>query len=65
MADLDKQLVHELAMQYVSRTFDFSKGTPEEFLAAYQNTRDKIEKVIDKQEDSSEDIDCNFEVHTY
>lgn len=49
MSDFEKQVIFELSKKYVFETFDFKNKTPEELLAYYQETSDKIEKVIDDQ----------------
>jgi hypothetical protein len=49
MSDFQKQLISDLAKKYTFETFNFSDKSPEDLLTAYQETFDKISKVIDEQ----------------
>lgn len=49
MSDFEKQIVFELSKKYVFETFDFKTKSPEELLKYYQETSEKISKVIDDQ----------------
>lgn len=49
MSDFEKQVVFDLSKKYVFETFDFKGKSPEELLKYYQETSEKISKVIDDQ----------------
>ncbi|ABS35412.1 hypothetical protein [Clostridium botulinum] len=49
MDESQKQLIFELSKKYVFETFDFKSKSPEELLKYYQETSEKISKVIEDQ----------------
>ncbi|KAJ49188.1 6-pyruvoyl-tetrahydropterin synthase [Clostridium tetanomorphum] len=49
MSDFEKQIVFELSKQYIFETFDFKNRSPEDLLKYYQETAEKISKVIEDQ----------------
>ena len=63
MADNDEQLIHELALMYVSKTFNFKGNGPAEFASAYQGAYSEIRKALGEQGDPPDS--SNFGVHTY
>ncbi|MBO0538535.1 hypothetical protein EXQ27_07705 [Clostridium botulinum] len=53
MDESQKQLIFELSKKYVFETFDFKSKSPEELLKYYQETSEKISKVIEEQNTKS------------
>lgn len=45
MPQFNKNIVHELCKEYTFRTFNFEKGSPEEFLESYQSNYKKLAKL--------------------
>jgi hypothetical protein len=48
LSDFEKQLISDLAKKYTFKNFDFNKS-PEDLLTTYQETFEKLENVIYKQ----------------
>ena len=49
MNDFRKQVIHDLAKEYTFKNFDFKKS-PEEFFIFYQETSNKLESILENQD---------------
>ncbi|WP_438335207.1 hypothetical protein ACIR03_02470 [Clostridium cochlearium] len=49
MSEFQNEIVFELSKKYVFENFDFKNKSPEDLLKFYQETSERISKIIEEQ----------------